>query len=46
MSFVWQIRLAARTELDFLDITAWTAENFGARQAEYCAPEFDKNTAK
>ncbi|EXI67103.1 MAG: Plasmid stabilization system protein [Candidatus Accumulibacter adjunctus] len=37
MSFVWQIRLAERAELDFLDITAWTAENFGARQAEYYA---------
>jgi plasmid stabilization system protein ParE len=37
MSFVWQIRLAERAELDFLDIAAWTAENFGAHQAEYYA---------
>jgi len=37
MSLVWQIRLAERAELDFLGIVAWTAENFGARQAEYYA---------
>ena len=35
MSQVWQVRLASQAELDLLDIGTWTAENFGARQAEY-----------
>jgi len=35
MSQVWQVRLANQAELDLLDIDTWTAENFGARQAEY-----------
>jgi toxin ParE1/3/4 len=34
MSLVWQVRLAEQAELDLLDIVVWTAEKFGARQAE------------
>ena len=34
MSLAWTVRLADQAELDFLDITTWTAENFGARQAD------------
>ena len=34
MSLAWIVRLADQAELDFLDITTWTAENFGARQAD------------
>ena len=31
---VWHVRLADQAELDFLDMTIWTAENFGGRQAD------------
>jgi toxin ParE1/3/4 len=34
MSLVWQVRLAEQAEQDLLDIVVWTAEKFGARQAE------------
>ena len=37
MSLVWQVRLAGQAEQDLLDITLWTAENFGPRQAEHYA---------
>ena len=37
MSLVWHIRLAGQAEQDLLDITLWTAENFGTRQAEHYA---------
>lgn len=37
MSLVWHIRLAGQAEQDLLDITLWTAENFGKRQAEHYA---------
>jgi toxin ParE1/3/4 len=37
MSLAWRIRLAAQVEQDLLDITLWTAENFGTRQAEHYA---------
>src|SRR5262245_42535665 len=30
----WRIRLSAIAELDFANILKWTAENFGARQAQ------------
>ena len=33
MSLAWQVRLAGQAEQDLLDITLWTAENFGPRQA-------------
>ena len=35
MSLVWHVRLTNQAELDLLDITMWTAENFGPRQAEH-----------
>ena len=31
---VWHVRLADQAELDLLDMTIWTAENFGSRQAD------------
>jgi toxin ParE1/3/4 len=34
MSVLWHVRLAARAELDFLELANWTAQNFGPRQAE------------
>ncbi len=34
MSLAWHIRLAGQAEKDLLDITLWTAQNFGTRQAE------------
>jgi toxin ParE1/3/4 len=37
MSLAWHIRLAGQAEQDLLDITQWTAENFGTRQAEHYA---------
>ena len=37
MSLVWQVRLVAQAEQNLLDITRWTAENFGTRQAEHYA---------
>ena len=30
----WSVRLSTVAELDFANILKWTAENFGARQAE------------
>jgi toxin ParE1/3/4 len=37
MSLAWQVRLAGQAEQDLLDITLWTAENFGSRQAGHYA---------
>jgi toxin ParE1/3/4 len=37
MSLAWHIRLAGQAEQDLLDITLWTAQNFGTRQAEQYA---------
>lgn len=37
MSRTWSVRLTDQAELDLLDISKWTFENFGARQAEYYA---------
>jgi toxin ParE1/3/4 len=37
MSLAWQVRLAGQAEQDLLDITLWTAENFGPREAEHYA---------
>jgi plasmid stabilization system protein ParE len=37
MSLAWQVRLAGQAEQDLLDITLWTAENFGPRQAGHHA---------
>jgi plasmid stabilization system protein ParE len=37
MSLAWHVRLASQAEQDLLDITLWTAENFGTRQAEHYA---------
>lgn len=34
MSVVWTVRLSAQAEMDFADILAWTAENFGEFQAD------------
>lgn len=34
MSQTWRVRLTDKAELDLLEISRWTAENFGARQAE------------
>lgn len=34
MSPNWRVRLADQAEQDLLDITVWTVEHFGARQAE------------
>ena len=34
MSRAWRVRLTEQAELDLLGISRWTAENFGARQAE------------
>jgi len=34
MSRAWRVRLTEQAESDLLDISKWTAENFGARQAE------------
>ncbi|MFZ9407942.1 MAG: type II toxin-antitoxin system RelE/ParE family toxin [Burkholderiaceae bacterium] len=30
----WKVRLAEHAEVDFLDISAWTRQHFGERQAE------------
>lgn len=35
MTRTWRVRLTDQAELDFLDISRWSSENFGARQAEY-----------
>jgi toxin ParE1/3/4 len=35
MSRTWRVRLTDQAELDLLDISRWTSENFGARQAEH-----------
>jgi toxin ParE1/3/4 len=35
MSLLWHVRLAEQTELDFLEIATWTAQNFGHEQAEH-----------
>ncbi len=35
MSRAWRVRLTDRAEQDVCDIATWTAENFGARQAEH-----------
>jgi toxin ParE1/3/4 len=37
MSRSWRVRLAQQAELDLFEIAKWTAQNFGARQAEYYA---------
>jgi toxin ParE1/3/4 len=37
MSLAWHVRLAEQAERDLLDITLWTAENFGRSQAEFYA---------
>jgi toxin ParE1/3/4 len=29
----WRVRLGAAAELDFVNLVAWTTENFGARQS-------------
>jgi toxin ParE1/3/4 len=29
----WRVRLCAAAELDFVNLVAWTTENFGARQS-------------
>lgn len=34
MSPVWRLRLADQFERDLIDVTVWTTENFGFRQAE------------
>jgi toxin ParE1/3/4 len=34
MSLAWTVRLADQAELDFHDITTWTTEHFGTKQAE------------
>ena len=37
MSVFWKVRLADQAELDLLEITIWTAANFGSRQADVYA---------
>jgi toxin ParE1/3/4 len=37
MSSVWRVRLAEQAELDLLNITRWTVENFSDHQAEIYA---------
>ena len=37
MSLAWHIRLTSQAEQDLLEITRWTTENFGTRQAEQYA---------
>jgi toxin ParE1/3/4 len=37
MSLAWHVRLASQAEQDLIDVTLWTAENFGTRQAEHYA---------
>jgi len=34
MARKWRVRLGEQAERDFMDILQWTAENFGARQAQ------------
>ena len=34
MSAVWKVLLADQAELDLLEITIWTVEKFGDRQAD------------
>lgn len=35
MSRSWRVRLTDQAEQDLINIARWTAENFGARQAEH-----------
>lgn len=37
MSRTWRVRLTDQAEQDLHDIVRWTAQNFGARQAEHYA---------
>ena len=37
MSRTWRVRLTQQAESDLLDISRWTAENFGALQTEFYA---------
>lgn len=37
MSRTWRVRLTRQAESDFIEISRWTAENFGALQTEFCA---------
>lgn len=37
MNRTWRVRLTQQAESDFLDISRWTAENFGALQTEFYA---------
>lgn len=37
MKTVWVVRLGRQAELDYADISRWTAQNFGSRQAEIYA---------
>ena len=37
MRRAWRVRLTRQAESDFLDISRWTAENFGPAQAEFYA---------
>jgi toxin ParE1/3/4 len=37
MSLAWQVRLAGQAEQDLIDITVWTVDNFGPRQATHYA---------
>lgn len=37
MSVAWKVLLADQAELDLLEITIWTVENFGSRQADVYA---------
>ena len=37
MSLKWHIRLADQAEQDLLEISKWTAKNFGIQQAEHYA---------
>ena len=37
MSRSWHVQLAQQAELDLFEVSKWTAQNFGAQQAEYYA---------
>ena len=37
MRRTWRVRLTRQAESDFLEISRWTAENFGALQTEFYA---------
>jgi plasmid stabilization system protein ParE len=37
MNRSWQVRLARQAELDLVEVSKWTAHNFGALHAEYYA---------